>query len=55
MKNLKAVISAFNTDIFSSGKINLSSSITFVLSGTNFFHFQLMVFHSLLRVEVSHP
>ena len=55
MKDLKAVISVFNTDIFSSGKINLSSSIIFVLFGTNFFYFLLMVFHSLLRVEVSHP
>ena len=30
------MISAFNTDIFSSGEIALSSSIIFVLTGTNY-------------------
>ena len=33
------MISVFNTDIFTSRKITLSSSIIFVLSGTNYFLF----------------
>ena len=54
IKDLKAVISVFNTDIFSSREITLSSSIIFVLSGPIFLYFLLMVFYSLLGVEVIH-
>ena len=36
IKDLKAVISVLNADIFSSREITLSSSIIFVSSGSNF-------------------